>query len=439
MTVSMIASLNFLQGFTITISAISAFAIIGFILTVMILYVRKKLVSTEEVVIKINDNESLTKRVAGGQTLLSALTSEGISVPSPCGGKATCKQCRLQLIEGADEALETDKATFTKRQVEEGWRLSCQLKVKHDLHVHVEERYLSVKEWEAKVISNENVATFIKELVVEIPEGEEVPYKSGGYLQFHVPPFITRTDDWKKTMKEKYYSDWKKFKLFGRTIDFSHIGQEEVIRAYSMASYPAEGRTLKFNIRIATPPFVKGEMVKKIPWGICSSYTFGLKPGDKIRLSGPYGESFMIHDERPLFFLIGGAGSSFGRSHILHLFYTEKTKRFVDFWYGARSIKENIYQEEYEKLDREYENFRYHLVFSEPLEQDLQAGWPKEDPLKTNYLFRAFELGQLQKMEEPEEGLYFVCGPPLHNISVLKLLDDYGVPRENIVLDDFGS
>ncbi len=430
---------QFVEGFTLVIAAAVAFIVIGLALTVMILYTKKKLVRTTPCQIRINDDPDLTKTVAGSQTLLAALSSEGIPVPSPCGGKATCKQCRLQILDGKEEPLETDKATFTKKELKEGWRLSCQLKVKNDLHVHVEERYLEVKEWEAVVTSNENVATFIKELVVELPEGEEVPYRSGGYLQFHVPPFKTNTDEWKATMDSKYYPDWEQFKLFGRSVDFTSLTKGEVIRAYSMASYPAEGRTLKFNIRIATPPFIKGELVDKVPWGICSSYTFSLKPGDKVRLSGPYGESFMIEDNRPLIFLIGGAGSSFGRSHVLHLFNTEKTNRQVDFWYGARSLKENIYQEEYEALDQAHPNFRYHLALSEPLPEDLEAGWPKEDPLKTNFLFKAFELGQLKEMEEPEECLYYVCGPPLHNTSVLKLLDDYGVPRENIVLDDFGS
>lgn len=430
---------QFFEGMTITLIAIIAFVIIGLILTILILYTKKKLVRTAPCQIKINDDEALTKTVSGGQTLLSALSTEGIPVPSPCGGKATCKQCRLQILEGAGEPLETDKGTFNKKELDEGWRLSCQFKIRHDLKVHVEERYLSVKEWQAKVISNENVATFIKELVVELSQGEEVPYKSGGYLQFHVPPFKTQTDDWKETMDPKFHADWEKFRLFGHTIDYSHLSEGEVIRAYSMASYPAEGRILKFNIRIATPPFMKGQLVEKIPWGICSTYTFSLKPGDTVTLSGPYGESFMIHDERPLVFLIGGAGSSFGRSHILHLFNTEHTDRQVDLWYGARSLKENIYQEEYEELDNKHENFRYHLVLSEPLPEDLEKGWPKEDPVKTNFLFRAFEIGQLKKMEEPEEVLFYVCGPPLHNSSVLKLLDDYGVPRESIVLDDFGS
>ncbi|MCH9703928.1 MAG: NADH:ubiquinone reductase (Na(+)-transporting) subunit F [Chlamydiae bacterium] len=427
------------QGLTVVLVAIIAFVVIGLLLTTLILFTKKKLVRTAPCKININDDHDLCKTVAGGQTLLSALSSEGIPVPSPCGGKATCKQCRLQVLDGAGEALETDKGTFSRKELNEGWRLSCQFKVKHDLKVHVEERYLSVKEWDAKVISNENVATFIKELVVELPEGAEVPYRSGGYLQFHVPPFKTKTDDWKQTMDPQFHEDWERFGLFGRSVDFSHLAEGEVIRAYSMASYPAEGRTLKFNIRIATPPFIKGEMVDKIPWGICSTYTFALKPGDKVRLSGPYGESFMIDDARPLVFLIGGAGSSFGRSHVLHLFNTEKTKRQVDFWYGARSLKENIYQAEYEELDKAHDNFSYHLVLSEPLPEDLEAGWPKEDPIKTNYLFRAFEEGQLKQMDEPEEALYYVCGPPLHNSSVLKLLDDYGVPRESIVLDDFGS
>lgn len=430
---------HFFQGLEITLLAVIAFVVIGLLLTAMILFARKKLVQTAACKIKINEDPALTKEVEGGQTLLAALTGEGIPVPSPCGGKATCKQCKLQILEGAEEPLETDKASFSKKQLSEGWRLSCQLKIKKDLHVHVEEHHLEVKEWKAKVISNENVATFIKELVVELPQGEEVPYRAGGYLQFHVPPFKTNTEDWKTTMDPQYFPDWEKFNMFGRTIDFSYIHPKEVIRAYSMASFPAEGRILKFNIRIATPPFIKGEIVEKIPWGICSSYAFHLKPNDHIILSGPYGESFMIYDERPLIFLIGGAGSSFGRSHVLQLFKTEKSKRKVDFWYGARSLKENIYQEEYEKLAKEHENFHYNLVLSEPLEEDLVAGWPKDNPLKTNYLFKAFELGQLRALSEPEECLYFVCGPPLHNSSVLKLLDDYGVPRENIVLDDFGS
>ncbi len=422
--------------------AVSAFIAIGVGLASLILITKAKLVKSDVCKIDINDSAELSFSTAGGCTLLSALTSHGIPVPSPCGGKATCKQCRVQIVEGASDPLETDIGTFNKKQLKEGWRLSCQTKVKHDLHVHIDEHSLSVKEWTAKVVSNQNVATFIKELIVEIPEGEEVPYRSGGYLQFHVPPFKTNTEEWKETMDPIYYPDWEKFKLFGIPIDFSNLPAppNEIIRAYSMASYPAEGRKLIFNIRIATPPFVAGKMAQDIPWGICSSYTFGLKPGDTVRLSGPYGESFMVNDNRELIFLIGGAGSSFARSHILHLFNTENTKRKVTMWYGARSLKENIYEQEYKQLEKTHpENFKYNLVLSEPLPEDVEAGWPKTDPLKTNFLFRAFEEGQLKRMDYPEDNLYYVCGPPLHNKAVLKLLDDYGVPRDSIILDDFGS
>ncbi|GAB4230225.1 MAG: NADH:ubiquinone reductase (Na(+)-transporting) subunit F [Chlamydiales bacterium] len=421
----------------LVIYAIIAFVLVGVGLASMILFTRAKLVSGEDCTITINEDESLTIHHPAGTTLLNVLSSNNIPIPSPCGGKATCKQCKVQILEGADVPLQTDIDTFSKKELKAGWRLSCQSKLKHDIHIHVDEHALSVKEWEATVVSNENVATFIKELIVEVPE--DVPYRSGGYLQFHVPPFKTNTSDWKETMEEQYYGDWEKFDMFGRELDFSYLGQNEVIRAYSMASYPAEGKTLKFNIRIATPPFENGKVSKTIPWGICSTYTFALKPGDKVRLSGPYGESFMIEDDRDLYFLIGGAGSSFGRSHIFHLLNTEHTHRKVAMWYGARSLKENIYQEEYEELDKKYDNFSYHLVLSEPLPEDIEKGWVKDDPIKTNYLFKAFELGELKKLDYPEEALYYVCGPPLHNQSVMKLLDDYGVPRESIVLDDFGS
>lgn len=421
--------------------AIAAFILIGVGLTALILFTRAKFVSSGMCTIKINLDDSLTIHTHAGQTLLTALTSHGIPIPSPCGGKATCKQCKVRIAEGSGIPLQTDIDTFSKKQLKEGWRLSCQAKVKGDLHVEVDEHALGVKEWMGTVTGNQNVATFIKELAVEIPEGEEVPYRSGGYLQVHVPPFRTDTADWKATMDPKFYPDWEKFGLFNRQLDFSHLpsAPQEVIRAYSMASYPAEGRKLLFNIRIATPPFINGKMRDDVPWGICSAYAFALKPGDKIRLSGPYGESFMVNDARELIFLIGGAGSSFGRSHILHLFYTENTKRKVSLWYGARSLKENIYQEEYEELEKRYPNFHYQLVLSEPLLEDLEAGWPSKDPVKTNFLFKAFEEGQLKHMDYPEECLYYVCGPPMHNKSVLKLLDDYGVPRESIILDDFGS
>lgn len=414
--------------------SVGAFLFLCLLLTGMILLVRAAFVKTGPCVLQIN--EKITKEVYAGGTLLEALLSQGIPIPSPCGGKATCKQCRVQVFKGGGEALGTEKSSFSIKQLKEGWRLSCQCRVKEDLELHLEESFFSVKQWTAKVLSNKNVATFIKELIIEVPE--DIPYRSGSYLQFHVPAYTSNTNDWKQTTEKLYRSDWEHFSMFGESIDYSHLEEGEVIRAYSMASYPAEGRRLIFNIRIASPPFERGKMMD-LPWGICSSYLFSLKEGDDLSVSGPYGESFMIEDNRELIFLIGGAGSSFGRSHILHLLHSEKTKRKISLWYGARSLKENIYQEEYEQLAAENPNFSYHLSLSSPLAEDLEKGWPKEDPIRTNFLFKSFELGQLQAMEEPEECLYFVCGPPMHNSSILQLLDNYGVPRENIVLDDFGS
>ncbi len=427
--------------FVLMTYAIISFICVGVGLTAIILFTKNRFISGEDCCITVNDDPLLNETVTSGSVLLVNLTSHGISIPSPCGGKATCKQCRVQIVSGATEPLETDKATFTRKELNEGWRLSCQTKVKGDLKLQIDPHILGVTEWKGRVISNQNVATFIKELIIEIPKQDKVSYRSGGYLQFHVPPFRTNTEDWKQTMDPKYFPDWEKYHLFGHQIDFSSLptGPNGIVRAYSMASYPAEGNILRFNIRIATPPFIAGKIAENVPWGICSSYTFSLKPGDEVRLSGPYGESFMIDDDRELIFLIGGAGSSFGRSHILHLFRSEKTSRKVSLWYGARSLRENIYQAEYEQLAKEFSNFKYNLVLSEPLEEDIAAGWPVKDPLKTNFLFRSFNIGQLKMMDAPEDSLFFVCGPPMHNKSVLQLLDDNGVPRENIVLDDFGN
>lgn len=415
------------------------FCVIGILLSIIILFARKILIKTHPCKLKINNDDSLEKTVSSGNTLLASLLDSGISIPSPCGGKATCKQCKVRITKNADAPLETDKATFSKRQLEQGWRLSCQTRVQHDLSLHIEERYLQTSSWEGTVVSNDNVATFIKELVVAINDNETIPFKPGGYLQIAVPPYKTNTSDWKETMDPIYYSDWEHFHLFDTQIDHSHLSPGEADRAYSLASYPDELPLIKFNVRIATPPFAQGRPQKGIPWGVCSSYIFSLKPGDRITVSGPYGESFMRDEGKPIIFLIGGAGSSFGRSHILDLFLNKHTNLDVTLWYGARSLKENIYQKDYEELAQRFPNFHYHLVLSAPLPEDIEAGWEKDNPEKTNFLFKAFELGQLRKLDNPEDYLYYVCGPSLHNSSILKLLDDYGVERSSIVLDDFGS
>ncbi|MEF9519685.1 NADH:ubiquinone reductase (Na(+)-transporting) subunit F [Chlamydia crocodili] len=431
--------MTWLSGLYFISIASLVFCVIGLILSGIILISRKFLVKIHPCKLKINDDDSLTKTVDSGRTLLSSLLDSGIPIPSPCGGKATCKQCKVKIVKDADQPLETDRATFSKQQLEQGWRLSCQTKVQHDMCLEIEERYLNASSWEGTVVSNDNVATFIKELVVSVSPEHPIPFKPGGYLQISVPAYKTNTSDWKQTMAPEYYSDWEHFNLFDRTIDNSLLESDSANKAYSLASYPAELPVIKFNIRIATPPFINNAPNPEIPWGICSSYIFSLKPGDKITVSGPYGESFMKENNRPLIFLIGGAGSSFGRSHILDLLLDKHSTRDITLWYGARSLKENIYQEEYEKLEKNFSNFHYHLVLSEPLPEDIASGWDKNDPEKTNFLFRAFELGQLSKLSNPEDYLYYVCGPPLHNSSILKLLDNYGVERSSIVLDDFGS
>lgn len=419
--------------------ASAAFCTLGLVLVAVILLSRKFLIKVHPCKLRINNDDSLTKTVDSGKTLLSSLLDSGIAIPSPCGGKASCKQCKVRITKNADEPLETDRSTFSKQQLEQGWRLSCQTKVQHDLGLEIEERYFNASSWEGTVVSNENVATFIKELVLSIDPSRPIPFKPGGYLQISVPPYKTNTSDWKQTMDPQYYSDWETFQLFDKVIDQLSLEENSANKAYSLASYPAELPLIKFNIRIATPPLVNRAPDPTIPWGVCSSYIFSLKPGDKVTVSGPYGESFMKEDNRPVIFLIGGAGSSFGRSHILDLLLNKHTNRELTLWYGARSLKENIYQEEYERLEKEFSNFHYHLVLSQPLQEDLDKGWDSKDPIKTNFLFKAFELGQLSKLPNPEDYLYYVCGPALHNSSILTLLDNYGVERSSIVLDDFGS
>lgn len=426
--------MSFLQ-----LSSVSIFIFIGIgvFLTAMILFMKRAFQKDTPCKISINDQNNLTKIVQMGQTLLAALSDNKIAIPSPCGGKGACKQCRVRIIKGGEDILEIDKACFSPKELKEGWRLSCQYKLRGDLTIHLPEQSLQLREFAGKVVSNKNEATFIKEIVIQIPEMNDITYQAGDYLQFYVPKYSTNTNDWKKNMEKTYWEEWEKFGLFNCQI--LHDGEEKIARAYSFASYPLEKEITKYNIRIATPPIKDGKISSKIPWGICSSYLFSLKPGDNVKLSGPFGESHMICDDRDVIFLIGGAGSSFGRSHILSLFYEKNTTREVTLWYGARALRENIYQEEYEALAEKYPNFHYHLVLSNPLPEDIEKGWPKDNSIKTNFLFRAFEEGQLKDMELPEECLYYVCGPPLHNTSIMKLLDNYGVPQENIVLDDFGS
>ena len=412
-----------------------SFMAITLILTGAILYVLYLVTPKRLCDIAINDDPSLTKHVVAGRTLLDSLQGEGIAIPSSCGGKATCKQCRIRIGRGVEEPLETDVMSFSPKELREGWRLSCQVKVYHDLSVYVNEALLQVREWHATVISNENVASFVKELVVQLESQESLDYHAGAFFQIYAPPFTTNTSDWKVTIDPRFWSTWEEYGMFNRELDFS--SHRQVSRAYSVASYPEEGALLRFHVRIATPPLHDRKISRDIPWGCCSSYLFSLKPNDRIHLQGPYGLSPIKKEAKQYIFLIGGVGSSFCRSHILQMFRTEQTDARVSLWYGARSLQENIHQKLYEDLERERSNFTYHLVLSAPTQADIDAGWDLHDPVKTNFLFKAFEIGALKDMEYPEAAVYYVCGPPMHNKSVLQLLDTYGIPRDNIVVDEF--
>ena len=408
--------------------------IVSLLLSFCILVAKRYLCSSEECIITINEEKE--EKVIAGATLLENLLKLGYGIAAPCGGKATCHQCKVQVTEGGGDPLDVETMIFPPKKIKEGWRLSCQCKVKGPVKVHMDASALNVATFKAKVLSNLNVSTFIKELCIKTPDDQEIQYIPGDYMQIHIPAFTTHTKEWKSTIEEKYQKDWDDFSMFDRSLKFKEEGE---MRAYSLASHPKEGKVLKFTVRIASPPLKGGVIHPRIAWGLGSSYIFSLKDGDEVEVSGPYGESHMIENDRELIFLIGGAGASFARAHIMDLFYNKNTNRKVTLWYGARSLKENIYQEEFEKLDRERENFTYRLVLSEPEEEDIKNGWPKDDPIKTGFACNAFEEGQLKEMDAPEDALYYVCGPPMHNTIVMQTLYDYGVERESIVLDDFGN
>lgn len=407
---------------------------VGLFLAMCILTIKDYLCPAIECKLLINGD--IEEKAPAGGTLLESLTTLGYAIAGSCGGKGTCHQCKVRVLEGGTALAEIEKDIFSSKKIKEGWRLSCQCKVRDSLKLQLPPSAMEGTSCKAKVVSNNNVSTFIKELCVTIPDDKEIKYIPGDYMQLIIPPFSTHPKDWKQTIGDRFLNDWNTYNLFEKGI---HVEEEGLMRAYSLASFPKEGNLLRFTVRIAHPPFVDGKINQKLPWGAGSSYVFSLKAGDEIELSGPFGESHMIDDDKELIFLIGGAGASFARSHILDLFYDKQTKRKVTLWYGARSLKENIYQEEYEALASKYKNFTYHLVLSEPEEVDITNGWDRNDPLKTGFVCNAFEIGQLHLMNSPEEALYYVCGPPMHNKIVMKTLYNYGVDSESIILDDFGN
>jgi len=411
-------------GFVIAVSIV-VFLVIILLLVWMLLYARKKLLPQGNVKIVINDDKEL--EVAPGSSLLSTLSNSGIYLPSACGGGGTCAMCKCQVIEGGGSILPTETGYFTRKEQQNYWRLGCQVKVRENLKIQVDPHIFGIKKWECEVISNHNVATFIKEFKVKLPEGEHLEFKSGGYIQIDVPPCEVNYKD--MIIEEEYRDEWDKYKMW----DLKMKNTEPIFRAYSMANQPAEGNIIMLNVRIATPPFDRksGGFMKVNP-GICSSFIFSLKPGDKVNVSGPYGEFFIKDTRREMMFIGGGAGMAPMRSHIFDQFKTRHTDRKATFWYGGRSLRELFYVEEFQEIEKNNPNFKFHIALSEPKPEDNWTGY-------TGFIHQVIIDNYLKTHPEPEEIEYYLCGPPMMNQAVLKMLDDFGVPEEMIAFDDFGG
>jgi Na+-transporting NADH:ubiquinone oxidoreductase subunit F len=402
--------------------SVGMFTAIVLALVVIILAARSRLVSTGAVHIDVNGDEEKSITVAAGDKLLQTLATKGIFLSSACGGGGSCAQCKCKVLEGGGDILPTEEGHFNKREIREGWRLSCQVAVKQDMKIEVPEEFFGVKRWECEVISNNNVATFIKELVLKLPEGEVVDFRAGGYVQLEAPPYDIEFKNF--DIPAEYRGDWERFKFF----DLKAKNTETVIRAYSMANYPDERGLLKFNIRIATPP--PGQ--PHIQPGLMSSFVFNLKPGDKVTVFGPFGEFFAKKTEAEMVFIGGGAGMAPMRSHIFDQLKRLGSKRKISFWYGARSMREAFYVEEYDQLAAENPNFEWHLALSDPQPEDNWTG------LK-GFIHQVLFEQYLKNHPAPEDCEFYMCGPPMMNAAVIKMLEDLGVERDNILLDDFGG
>lgn len=409
--------------FGTALGGVAMFTAIIMSLVVVILIARSRLVSSGKVTININDNPDNNVTTAAGGKLLQTLAGEGIFLSSACGGGGTCGQCRCKVLDGGGSILPTEEGHFTQGEIREGMRLACQVAVKQDMQIEIDPEFFDVKKWECEVISNENVATFIKELTLKIPEGEVVPFRAGGYVQLEVPPHEVHYKDF--DIAKEYHEDWDNFNLWRYTSKVD----EPVIRAYSMANYPEEKGIIKFNIRIASPP-PRGP--EGIPPGQMSSYVFSLKPGDKITVSGPYGEFFAKDTKAEMVFIGGGAGMAPMRSHIFDQLKRLKSDRKISFWYGARSKREMFYVEDYDGLAAEFDNFEWHVALSDPQPEDNWEGY-------TGFIHNVLYEEYLKDHPAPEDCEFYMCGPPVMNAAVIKMLKDLGVEDENILLDDFGG
>ncbi len=402
------------------ILGVAMFTGVIMLLVFVILYARKQLVSTGEVTIEINNDPDKTLRAPAGSKLLNTLADAGIFLSSACGGGGTCAQCRCRVLEGGGSMLSTEEGHFTRGEAKSGWRLSCQTAVKQNLKIEVPQEFFGVKRWECEVISNENVATFIKELVLKLPDGEEVNFRAGGYVQFEIPPYDISYKE--MIIGDDYQSDWKKFNVFENESKVDEV----TIRAYSMANYPEEKGVMKFNIRVASPP-----PGSDFPPGKMSSYLFTLKPGDNVTIFGPYGEFFAKETDAEMVFIGGGAGMAPMRAHIFDQLLRINTDRKITFWYGGRNQRELFYVDEFNKLAEENANFDWYLALSD---RDLED-WDGHTGFIHNVLYEEY----LKDHPAPEDCEYYMCGPPMMNAACIGMLEDLGVERENIFLDDFGG
>ena len=423
-------------------ATVAAFLLITLLLVALLLFVKQKLSPSGPVTITINGEKKI--EVASGSTLLTTLGSEKIFLPSACGGGGSCVQCECHVNSGGGEALPTETPHFSRKELKHGIRLACQVKVKQDMDISIPEEVFGIKKWDATVVRNYNVASFIKEFVVEIPK--DMGYKAGGYIQIEIPDCEVKFSDIDITAHpeehetpDKFQAEWDKFGLWPLVMK----NKETVERAYSMASYPAEGREIMLNVRIATPPWdrAKNGWMDVNP-GVASSYIFAQKPGDKVVISGPYGEFFINESESEMLYVGGGAGMAPMRSHLYHLFKTLKTGRKVTYWYGGRSKRELFYIDHFKSLERDFPNFKFYMALSEPMEED---NWKVKDGIEgdgdgfTGFIHNCVIENYLDLHESPEDIELYFCGPPLMNKAVQKMGEDYGIPDENIRFDDFGG
>jgi len=443
---------NTLDNMTTIVFAVVVFSLVILALSFMLIFARKRLVPQGDVKIVVNGDEENPLLVKPGASLLSALSDKSVFLPSACGGGGTCAMCECHVDEGGGDVLPTEMNHLTRREAAENKRLACQVKVRQDMRIRIPEEIFGIKKWECEVVSNYNVASFIKEFVVRLPEGENMDFESGGYIQIDVPKIEVDFKDFDITahprMSDKapdeYQSEWDNFKMW----DLKMKNDEEQFRAYSMANHPAEGNIIMLNIRIATPPWDrKNNTWMPVNPGVCSSYVFSQKPGDKVTISGPYGEFFIKPTKKEMVYIGGGAGMAPLRSHIFHLFHTLKTRdRKVTYWYGGRSKRELFYTQDFREIEQEFDNFNYYLALSDTKVAEEVDNWKvkkslddKEGDGYLGFIHQVLYDNYLKDHPEPEEVEYYLCGPPLMLQAAMKMLDELGVPDENIAFDDFGS